>query len=228
MRIALLQHDDDLASRIIAWLADDGHLVTRFADPARLADALAGGRWDLLIADDGLPDTPGDSLRQAVRRAAVPVLALVKRSRTQARAARGDAAADAFVCRPVRRRELAARVRAMRRAAGTQPAAGASTTFGPFRFDTVARRVTRRGLAVDLTPREFELALYLCRNANRVLSRECLLEHVWGAQSRELNTRTVDTHVSRLRKKLGLDEFGWRLASVYDHGYRLEAPPGRD
>jgi DNA-binding response OmpR family regulator len=97
--------------------------------------------------------------------------------------------------------------------------------FAPYAFDTAARRVMRTGTPIDLTRREFDLALYLFRHADRVLSRECLLENIWGPQRRDLNTRTVDTHVSRLRKKLGLAASGWRLAAVYQHGYRLESPP---
>ena len=75
---------------------------------------------------------------------------------------------------------------------------------------------------VALTQKEFELALFLFRNAGRLMSRSYLLENVWG-HSAELNTRTLDTHISRLRKKLQLGEgSGWRLASAYRHGYRLE------
>ena len=79
------------------------------------------------------------------------------------------------------------------------------------------------GEPIELTSREFDLAWFLFRNSGRVLSRGHILEAVWGS-SPDLNTRTVDTHISRLRKKLNIgEENGWRLKAIYQHGYRLEA-----
>jgi DNA-binding response OmpR family regulator len=86
--------------------------------------------------------------------------------------------------------------------------------------------VLRAGRAVDLTQKDFDLAVFLFRNVGNLVSRGHILESVWG-RSPDLNTRTVDTHVSRLRSKLGLvPEHGWRLTAVYQHGYRLEAVTG--
>ena len=82
--------------------------------------------------------------------------------------------------------------------------------------------MTLSGQDVDLTQREFDLASYLFRRQGRIVSRDALLENVWNLSS-AVSTRTVDTHVSRLRKKLELGgEHGWRLAAIYQHGYRLE------
>jgi DNA-binding response OmpR family regulator len=82
--------------------------------------------------------------------------------------------------------------------------------------------VLRAGQAVELTQKDFDLAVFLFRNVGNLVSRGHILESVWG-RSPDLNTRTVDTHVSRLRAKLGLvPENGWRLTAVYQHGYRLE------
>ena len=84
------------------------------------------------------------------------------------------------------------------------------------------RRVSLDGREIDLTQREFDLATFLFRRHGRIVSREALLENVWNL-SAVVSTRTVDTHVSRLRKKLDLNgSNGWRLAAIYQHGYRLE------
>jgi len=92
----------------------------------------------------------------------------------------------------------------------------------PYRVDSSTRTVLLAGQPVDLTHMEFELTQFLFRNIDRVLSRGHILESVWG-KSAGLNTRTVDTHISRLRAKLGLGaEHGLRLTAVYNHGYRLE------
>lgn len=94
--------------------------------------------------------------------------------------------------------------------------------FGEYRLNTASRVVEWRAVPVDLTHKEFDLTLYLYRNLGQLLSRGHILETVWSTTA-ELNTRTVDTHVSRIRNKLGLlPENGWKLSAVYQHGYRLE------
>ena len=97
-----------------------------------------------------------------------------------------------------------------------------SYSFPPYKIDTKLRRLSFNGELVEMTQKEFELALFLFKNLGRVISRGHLLEMVWGT-SAKLNTRTVDTHISRLRTKLDLDnQDNWQLISVYRHGYRLE------
>ena len=92
----------------------------------------------------------------------------------------------------------------------------------PYEIDTQRRRVTLAGTPIKLTDREFDLAVFVFRRHGRIVSRETLLEQVWKLSS-AVTTRTVDTHMSRLRKKLKLNgEHGWRLTAVYQHGYRLE------
>jgi DNA-binding response OmpR family regulator len=94
--------------------------------------------------------------------------------------------------------------------------------FGQYRIDVNTRTVSLNNMPVDLTQKEFDLVLFLFRNAGRVLSRGHILESVWG-RNPNLNTRTVDTHASRIRNKLDLKaEHGWQLKAVYQHGYRLE------
>jgi DNA-binding response OmpR family regulator len=91
-----------------------------------------------------------------------------------------------------------------------------------FEIDLDRRVVQRHGAPVDLTQKDFDLAVFMFRNVGNLVSRGHILESVWGRSS-DLNTRTVDTHVSRLRSKLGLvPEHGWKLTAVYQHGYRLE------
>ena len=94
--------------------------------------------------------------------------------------------------------------------------------FGVYTVDLTTRAVLLNGQPIELTQKEFDLTVFLFRGAGRVLSRGHILESVWG-RSPDLNTRTVDTHVSRIRNKLDLrPEHGWQLKAVYQHGYRLE------
>jgi DNA-binding response OmpR family regulator len=94
--------------------------------------------------------------------------------------------------------------------------------YEPFSIDLGNHEVKRDGTRVEVTQKEYELIVFLFRNIGRILSRAHILESVWG-RNPDINTRTVDTHVSRIRTKLSLaPEMGWKLSSIYQHGYRLE------
>ena len=93
----------------------------------------------------------------------------------------------------------------------------------PYSIRTASNTIALHGEKVTLTTREFELATFLFRNAGKMLSRNHILESIWGIDNKSVSTRTVDTHMSRLRKKLDLrEENGWKLSAIYQHGYRLE------
>jgi two-component system phosphate regulon response regulator PhoB len=129
--------------------------------------------------------------------------------------------ADDYVVKPFSPRELVARVRAVLRR--SRPAATGSTplTVGPLRIDAAAHTVSVDGVAVNLTRREFDLLRALVEAEGRVLSREFLLDHVWGyTAAGEIESRTVDVHVRRLRQKLG--PAGQLIGTVTGVGYRLE------
>jgi DNA-binding response OmpR family regulator len=114
------------------------------------------------------------------------------------------------------------RVNTVLRRHGADVGAGDTIELAPYSLDGKRRRISVDGREVELTQREFDLASFLFRRQGRIVSRDALLENVWNL-SAAVSTRTVDTHVSRLRKKLELSgEHGWRLAAIYQHGYRLE------
>jgi DNA-binding response OmpR family regulator len=128
--------------------------------------------------------------------------------------------ADDFLVKPPRAAEMMARLAALKRRADNL---GASPLLSvpPYVFDSSASSVKLNGERVDLTLRQFQLAVVLFRNIGRLLSRAYLLESVWGLNA-QVQTRTLDIHVSQLRAALNLPENGWRITSVYAHGYRLE------
>ena len=95
-------------------------------------------------------------------------------------------------------------------------------TVGDYCIDNTKKTVLRANEEIKLTQKEYELVRYLFRNIGRIVSRENILENVWG-HTADINTRTADTHISRIRNKLGLvPDNGWRISSIYHHGYRLE------
>jgi DNA-binding response OmpR family regulator len=133
-----------------------------------------------------------------------------------------QAGADDFIAKPVRQGELLARIEALRRRLGGPARAAERIELPPYVLDRKARTVSSHGTPVKLTDKEYALAEFLFLNPGRIVSRRHLLEAIWGLRART-DTRTVDTHMSRLRGKLGLGEgSGWRLASVHQFGYRLE------
>lgn len=127
--------------------------------------------------------------------------------------------ADDYIFKPVRVQELLARIAAHLRKGS--PSGGEILELAPHRLHPAERLLTLDGKAVELTAREFDLLWCLYRNKERLVSRQRLLDEVWGV-SADVDTRTVDAHVSRLRRKLGLgDGSPWMIASAYGHGYRL-------
>lgn len=128
--------------------------------------------------------------------------------------------ADDYLVKPARSAELLARLGALKRRAESLQGSTA-LLVAPYEFDLASNVVRRHGEIIDLTERQFQLALVLFRNAGRLLSRQYLLEAVWGLNA-QIQTRTLDIHVSQLRNLLALANNGWRISSIYAHGYRLE------
>jgi two-component system, OmpR family, response regulator RegX3 len=117
---------------------------------------------------------------------------------------------------------LLARIEALGRRALKTEGAEANLQYDPFQINCSTRQIQVHNEIIPTTTIEFDLAQFLFRNYGRVLSRDYILENVWG-RNPDVNTRTVDTHVSRIRRKLGIiPENKWHLVSVYQHGYRLE------
>jgi len=229
VRIALLEDDPDQSKLVSYWLESAGHTVSCNATGSGFLRGARRDSFDAYILDWIVPDLNGikvlRKLRTELNDQTPAIITTVKdEERSIVRALREGA--DDYLVKPVRRAELVARIDAVcRRAGGSNPADVVDTT--PYTIDSARHALALNDETIALTNREFELALFLFRNAGKVLSRNHILEAIWGIESDELTTRTVDTHVSRLRKKMKLGEDnGWRLSSVYQHGYRLEQLDG--
>jgi DNA-binding response OmpR family regulator len=226
MRIAYLEDDAEGVATVSAWLCEAGHEVTRFAGSLEYARAVASERYDACLFGRSAGDLSGIEvmarLRIKLRQAMPPVLFVTGGADEQEVVEALNAGADDYLAQPFSQAILLARLQAVLRRAAASDGLPQVQDFGRLVVDHGNRRISLEGRAVAMTERETDLALHFFQNIGRLLTREHLIKVVW-ALSANVDTRTVDVHVSALRRKIGITpEFGWRLVSVYGHGYRLE------
>ncbi len=232
MRIAILDDEPAELDRVEHTLqqipahGEQAWVVHRFMRGEDLLRQLKRETFDLLVLDWQLPDVSGLQVLRWSREhldAPPPVIMLTSRDTEQDIVQALNCGADDYVSKPFRPNELKARVGAvLRRHAPTRPAQNEVQTFNDLRFDDAELTVTRAGAPINLTEREYRLARCLFANLGRPLSREYLYERFWPHEE-VLSSRPLDTHIYRLRNKLGLSaERGWQLLTIYGYGYRLE------
>jgi DNA-binding response OmpR family regulator len=223
--VLVIEDEPDIRDLLAFHLEREGYTVTKCGDGAEGLRLARSAPPDLILLDLMLPTMDGlevcRRLRQDSATRAIPLVMLTARGHEVDRVLGLELGADDYVVKPFSPRELVARVRAVLRR--SRPAATGSTplTVGPLRIDAAAHTVSVDGVAVNLTRREFDLLRALVEAEGRVLSREFLLDHVWGyTAAGEIESRTVDVHVRRLRQKLG--PAGQLIGTVTGVGYRLE------
>ena len=224
MRIAIVEDEPVQAELLQNWLQAENHTCHIFPDGKSLLQAIKRDSFDLLIADWELPDLSGIEVIKRIREQLdwrIPVLMATNRDSEEDIVSGLEAGADDYMIKPVRHQELLARITALIRRTNINDTPGIIEA-PPYRFQRSDNSVMIADQTVQLKAKEFMLALFLFNNVGRLLSRGHILESVWG-QRGDLNTRTVDQHISLIRQKLNLNpQNGWRLNAVYGHGYRLE------
>jgi DNA-binding response OmpR family regulator len=225
MRIAVLDNDRSQADLISQVLTGAGHACQSFDSGKDLLSVLRKDSFDMLILDWHVSDLSGvEVLRRAKEKmpAHTPMMFVTGNSGEDDIVAGIGAGADDYMIKPLRRGELLARVQALLRRAYPSQNGAEQLQFGQYVFETRPGRLLMDGAVVDVTHKEFYLALLFFRNIGRPLSRAYIHEAVWIRET-AVPSRTMDTHVSRVRNKLQLrPENGFRLVPVYSYGYRLE------
>jgi two-component system KDP operon response regulator KdpE len=222
-RILVVDDERQILRALKVILREAGYDVVEATTVEEALDRASVRPPDAAIVDLMLPDGSGVELCRRLREwTTMPILVLSAIGDEETKVEALEAGADDYLTKPPRRLELISRVHALwRRATGTE-AAPKVLDHPPYRLDLAERRAHLDGAPIELTPKEFEVAWVLFNHLGRLISRSHLLEAVWG-QGEEVATRTVDSHVSRMRSKLDLQpERGFRLVSVYGYGYRLE------
>lgn len=225
IRVGLLEDDPDQGRLYQLWLESAGYRARLFPDAVSFRRHLADEPLDIALVDWELPDSSGlevlDWLRESPENG-LPVIFITVRDRESDIVTALRRGADDYLIKPLRQGELLARIGAVLRRSAANGEVDSPTEFGPYVLDAAHKRVLLDGREIALTQREYELAAYLFRRRGRIVSREALLADVWKMPT-DVPTRTIDTHMSRLRRKLELSgEHGWRLSAIYQHGYRLE------
>lgn len=225
MKIALLEDEVEQAQNLSDLLVQNQHSCDCFHTGKSFLYSVLHNSYDLLILDWQLPDMEGTDVLKQVRAELnwrVPVLFLTQRDSESDIITALDAGADDYLVKPARPGELTARLNALGRRGGGESDVQEEMEVGPYLINLTRRSIVYQGEEVTLTDKDFDLAVFMFQNIGRLLSRDYLLERVWGI-STDINTRTVDTHVSRLRRKLDIKaENGFRIKTIYQHGYRLE------
>jgi DNA-binding response OmpR family regulator len=225
MRIAVLDDDPAQADLVCETLSAAGHICHSYAEGRALVKQLRRQTFDLLVLDWNVPDMSGEEVLRWVRESLsdrLPVLFMTSRSRDTDITSILNTGADDYVVKPVSAGVLLARVGSLLRRAYQINTSAVKEIFDDYEFDLGARHVVVRGTPVAVTQKEFDLALLLFQHLSRPLSRAHILDVIWK-RATDIPSRTMDTHVSVLRTKLGLrPENGYRLTPIYGYGYRLE------
>lgn len=223
--VAVVEDDSTSGEAIVKWIAELGHQPVLFTSAEAFLADRAVHAASLLVVDWGLPEMSGLDLLRHYRdllRANAPVVFCTSRGDEADVVEALRAGADDFIVKPLRKQELQARVRAVIRRSLADSIDLRELDLAPFSVDRVARQIRLRGRLIELQNREYELAVLLFQNLNAVVSRARIVQTLWGIEPLE-TSRTLDTHVSRLRRKLELTpENGLILQSVYGLGYRLQ------
>lgn len=201
-QLLLVEDEESIGSLVRAYLEQNGYRVAWVRSGEEALATLEQVRPSLVVLDIGLPGQDGFDVCRGIRaRSSVPIVMLTARDEEADRVAGLEVGADDYVSKPFSPRELTARIKAVLRRA--RPEAAAQTLeLGDVVVDPLAREVTVAGESVELTGKEFDLLVYLLENAGIVVSRDQLLDRVWG-MTYAGGTRTVDVHVAQLRRKLG-------------------------
>jgi DNA-binding response OmpR family regulator len=225
MRILVVEDERTLAGFIERALLADGYAVTLADDGDQGALEALTGDYGLVLLDVMLPGRNGLDVLDAIRarRPELPVIVLTARGAIEQKVEGLDRGANDYVTKPFSLEELLARVRAQLRAPSQREASVLEA--GDIRLDLRTRRVDRGGNEVELTAREFELLAYLVRHPDQVLSREQILNAVWGFDF-DPRTKVLEVYIGYLRRKLGDDDGAGPIETVRNVGYRLRVPRG--
>ena len=229
LTVLVVEDEDSFVDALTVGLVREGFRVQVARDGAAALDVFDAVKPDLVLLDVMLPKISGiDVCRELRRRSSVPIIMVTAKGAEIDTVVGLEVGADDYVTKPYRLRELVARMRAVLRRRSGEPspdvAGGEVMQVGDVSLDPERHEVTVRGEDVQLPLKEFELLALLMANAGRVLTRETLIDRVWGTDYVG-DTKTLDVHIKRLRAKVEPDPSNpTRIVTIRGLGYKLETP----
>ncbi|HOV63481.1 MAG TPA: response regulator transcription factor [Spirochaetia bacterium] len=226
-RILLIEDEEGLVLSLEDRLRGEGYIVESRTDGKSGEEEAMTGEYDLIILDVMLPERDGFQVAKNLKDAGIttPILMLTARSSTLDTVLGLRIGADDYLTKPFDAQELSARMYALlRRSSMPQREPGTESDqirFGDFLLDTKKQELSKSGETIPLNTHEYLLLKFLAENPNRVVSRDEILDEVWGYES-ETTTRTIDVHIAWLRKKLGETEESRHLITIRGRGYRFD------
>ena len=213
--ILVVEDDESISNLIKITLEMAGYLTSQIFDGLEVLPALGKNKFDLILMDVMLPGMDGFTLMKKIKELDIPVIFLTAKNDLADRITGLKSGAEDYIIKPFETVELLARIEIVLR---RYSKVSSHLVFKDFSINEDNRTVMKGSTPIELTLKEFELFVLLIKNKNMALSREYLLETIWGYDYMG-ETRTIDTHIQRLRKKLNLND---AIQTVYKIGYRLE------
>lgn len=222
-RILICDDSPAVHESLTAYLRIEGYEVDSVYDGKSALSAAAAGSYSLIVLDVMLPNMFGTDVCREIRKtSSIPILMLSARGEEYDRIIGLELGADDYVAKPFSPREVAARIRNILRRSEPVPAeAGENSTLGNIVLEGKSFTARIGGTVMELTAKEFDMLLYFSQNKNLVLSREQILNKVWGTNA-EVDARAVDTCIKRLRKKIEQYKTGITVTALYGVGYKVE------
>ena len=221
-RVLVIEDEPDLRSTLEFNLKSENYKVTTASDGESALAEISKNIPDLILLDLMLPDMSGLEICKKIRGESfsdkVSIIMLTAKGEEVDRVVGFELGADDYVVKPFSVRELMLRVSSILKRSKEKASNDEKIVIGDIEINLASHRVFISGIEVELTAKEFELLKYLTERNGRIQTRELLLEHVWGYNN-SVTTRTVDTHIKRLRSKIG--EVGTRIETVRGVGYRF-------
>ena len=220
-KVAIVDDEEKIRELLSVYLQKEGFATVEYADGLKALEKIDIEKPDLMILDIMLPGMDGLEVCKKIRHSSrIPIMMLTAKGEEIDKVVGLELGADDYLVKPFSPRELVARVKALLRRAQPDTQENAIIKIASFEIDESARRVDVEGKELELTPKEFDLLLYLIINKGQVMGRERILDKVWGYNYFG-DLRTVDTHVKNLREKLGVGNASY-LKTVWGIGYKFE------
>lgn len=228
MNILVVDDEKEIADLVELYLANEGYTVYKFYDSGEALACIGETPLDLAILDVMMPGMDGWQVLKAVRKSSnIPIIMVTARDETFDKVLGLELGADDYITKPFDSKEMAARVKAVLRRTMGQTEEEEESNDDTLSFPGLTVSLSRyevfyEGKKLEMPPKELEVLYFLASHVNQLFTRGQLLDQVWGFQV-EVESRTVDVHVKRLRDKLvGCEKYGWRIQTIWGRGYKFE------